>query len=54
MKKLAADRGIASGLVATGPDDLKQRRAQGFQMIGLGTDTTMMIRTIKGLLDAAK
>lgn len=54
MKKIAADRGIASGLVATGPDDLKQRRAQGFQMIALGSDTTMMIRTIKGLLEETK
>ncbi|MBY0508645.1 MAG: hypothetical protein K2P94_00700 [Rhodospirillaceae bacterium] len=54
MKKLAADRSIAAGVVATGPDDLKQRRAQGFEMIALGSDTTMMIRTIKGLLDAAK
>ncbi len=52
MKKLAADQGIASGLVATGLEDLKQRKAQGFQMIALGTDTGMMIRSIKGLLDA--
>lgn len=54
MRKLAADQGIAAGVVATGPDDLKQRRAQGFQMIALGTDTGMMIRSLKGLLDAAK
>jgi 2-keto-3-deoxy-L-rhamnonate aldolase RhmA len=54
MRELAAARGIAAGLVATGPEDLKQRRAQGFQMIALGADTTMMIRSIKGLLDATK
>jgi len=54
MRKLAADRGISAGLVATSADDLKRRRSQGFQMIALGTDTTMMIRSIKGLLDAAK
>ena len=53
MRKLAAESGIASGLVATGPDDLKQRKAQGFHMIALGTDTTMMIRQIKSLLGEA-
>ncbi len=54
MRKLAADRGISAGLVATSADDLKKRQSQGFQMIALGTDTTMMIRSIKGLLDATK
>ena len=54
MRRLAAERGIASGLVTTSAEDLKRRRDQGFQMIGLGSDTTMMIRQIKSLLESAK
>lgn len=54
MIRLAADRNIDVGVVATGLEDARRRQTQGFRMIALGTDTDMMIRPIKALIDGLK
>ncbi len=50
MRELAAKRGIASGVVAPNSEDAKKRKAQGFHMIGLGTDVDLLIRQTKSLM----
>lgn len=50
MKALAAERGIASGIIGTSADDIARRRQQGFGMIGLGSDVGLMIRQLRELL----
>jgi len=50
MRELAAKRGIAFGVVAPNSEDAKKRKAQGFHMIGLGTDVDLLIRQTKSLM----
>jgi 2-keto-3-deoxy-L-rhamnonate aldolase RhmA len=40
------------GLIATSPENLRERREQGFRMIGLGMDAGLLIRSLKGMLAA--
>ncbi len=47
IRARAAERGIASGVMSTSVENSKQRQEQGFQMIGLGSDTGMMIRALQ-------
>jgi 2-keto-3-deoxy-L-rhamnonate aldolase RhmA len=47
-------RGLATGIMATGIDDSRRRRDQGFQMIGLGSDTGLLIRSLATALEALK
>ncbi|MGC8640955.1 MAG: HpcH/HpaI aldolase family protein [Isosphaeraceae bacterium] len=42
----ARSRGLASGIMATSLDDSRLRRDQGFQMIGLASDTGLLIRAL--------
>jgi 2-keto-3-deoxy-L-rhamnonate aldolase RhmA/quercetin dioxygenase-like cupin family protein len=35
------------GVLTTGPDDLRQRVEQGFQMVGLGADASLLLRTLR-------
>ncbi len=39
------------GLLATSHDDLLKRRAQGFRLIGLGSDAGLLIRSLRGALN---
>ena len=40
------------GLIGTSHENLIERREQGFQLLGFGLDTTMIIRSIQGCLNA--
>ena len=51
MRALAAGRGIASGIIGTSAVDIAMRREQGFGMIALGSDTGLLIRQMRALLD---
>lgn len=44
--------GKACGVLATGPKNLQQRVAQGFQMVGLGTDAGLFLRAVRDDLRA--
>jgi 2-keto-3-deoxy-L-rhamnonate aldolase RhmA len=49
IKDTVRNAGKHCGVVATGNDNLLERREQGFRMLGLGLDTGLLIR---GLTDA--
>jgi 2-keto-3-deoxy-L-rhamnonate aldolase RhmA len=51
LKDLTHGRGLACGIMATGLDDSRARRNQGFRMIALGADTGMLIRSLKAGLE---
>ena len=51
VRARAAARGIASGIIAKSLDDGVRRRDQGFGMIGLGSDTSLLIRSIGEALE---
>ena len=51
MKRLADGRGIASGIIGTGVEDIGRRHEQGFRMIGLGSDTGLLMRQLQSLLE---
>ena len=40
------------GLIGTSHENLVERRGQGFQLLGFGLDSTMLIRSLKGCLQA--
>lgn len=50
IKSKAATKGIASGILARGMADAASRRDQGFQMVGLGADMTLLVRAIRETL----
>jgi 2-keto-3-deoxy-L-rhamnonate aldolase RhmA len=50
----ARARGLGCGILATSVEDAIKRREQGFQLIGLGADTGLLIRSIRGALDALR
>lgn len=50
MCRRAAERGIASGVLARHADDACHRRSQGFRMIGLGVDISLMIQSTRAIL----
>ena len=54
VREKAAARGIASGILARSIPDAVMRRDQGFRLIGLGSDTTLLIRGMRDMLDALK
>lgn len=47
IKAKAAAKGIASGILARGVADAVNRRDQGFQLVGLGADMTLLVRAIR-------
>lgn len=47
IRDKAKGKGICSGIMTLGADDAVKRRNQGFDMIGLGSDGGMMIRSVK-------
>jgi 2-keto-3-deoxy-L-rhamnonate aldolase RhmA len=48
----AAAAGLATGVMARSRDEVLRRRDQGFGMVGLGSDTGMMIRGIREIAEA--
>jgi 2-keto-3-deoxy-L-rhamnonate aldolase RhmA len=54
MLRLAQDRGIASGIVSRGSDDVHRRIQQGFRMIALGADTGLIARSLRDLIKIRK
>lgn len=50
IKGLADARGIASGVIGTSGEDIARRRREGFRMIGLGSDTGLLIRQLRDLM----
>jgi 2-keto-3-deoxy-L-rhamnonate aldolase RhmA len=52
IKSRAATRGLACGVMATSVDNARQRRDQGFRMLGVASDTGLIIRGAKELLTA--
>jgi 2-keto-3-deoxy-L-rhamnonate aldolase RhmA len=47
LKNSIQAAGKACGVLATSQENLQQRTAQGFQMVGLGTDTGLFIRGVQ-------
>lgn len=52
LKDIINGAGKHCGLVTRSPDDLVERRRQGFRMLGLGTDGGLLMRSIHGSLQA--
>ena len=52
LRARAAQRGIGSGIMSLDPADTGRRRDQGFNLIGLGSDAGMMIRSIHSAFTA--
>lgn len=47
------DRGVPCGIVAFERQDIERRKKEGFRMIGLGFDTTLLIQAAAQALEAA-
>jgi 2-dehydro-3-deoxyglucarate aldolase/4-hydroxy-2-oxoheptanedioate aldolase len=54
IREQAAVRGIASGILARSIEDAQLRRDQGFGMVGLGSDTGLLIRALKAALEGVQ
>jgi len=52
MRARAAARGIAAGVMARSTEDSVQRRDQGFGMVGLGADMSLLIRALRANMAA--
>jgi 2-keto-3-deoxy-L-rhamnonate aldolase RhmA len=52
VRAKAGAKGIVAGVMARSVEDSLRRREQGFQMVGLGTDMSLLIRAIRENLDA--
>jgi 2-keto-3-deoxy-L-rhamnonate aldolase RhmA len=50
IRRRAEERGIAAGLMARNADDAAARRAQGFNLIGLGADTGLLIQGVSAVV----
>lgn len=52
VRHRAAERNIAGGILGRNADEVRTRRQQGFQMIGLGADVNLMIQSIRSIQGA--
>jgi 2-keto-3-deoxy-L-rhamnonate aldolase RhmA len=52
IRAKAADQGISSGILGRNTAEVLARRDQGFQMIGIGADMNLMMRSIQETQDA--
>lgn len=52
LKDTIRNAGKHCGLIATSVENLHERQAQGFRAIGLGMDTGLLLRSLKGALAA--
>ena len=53
VRKMARASGKQVGVLTTSHDDLIARREQGFRMLGLGTDTGLLLRSLHATLQVA-
>ncbi len=53
LKDTIRAAGKHCGLLTTSADNIRERRGQGFRMIGLGTDTGLFLRALHDVLKAA-
>jgi len=53
LKDTVRATGKFCGVVVTGNDNLLERRREGFQMLGLGLDSGLLLRSLHGALAAA-
>ena len=53
IKDRIRQRGVPCGIVAFEKEDIERRKEQGFRMIGLGFDTTLLIQAASQALAAA-
>ena len=54
VRAKAAALGIGAGIMSTSLEDSLRRRDQGFRLIGLGSDTGLLIRSINAALLALR
>jgi 2-keto-3-deoxy-L-rhamnonate aldolase RhmA len=54
FKEIVRSRGLACGIMATGIDDSRRRRNEGFRMIGLGADAGLLIRSLTAAMEALR
>jgi 2-keto-3-deoxy-L-rhamnonate aldolase RhmA len=54
VRGLAEARGIAAGLLARSLEEARQRFQQGFRMVAVGSDTSLLIEALRGRLDALR
>lgn len=54
MKDVIRRAGKHCGLIATSPDDARERVAQGFRAIGLGSDAGLLARTLRDRLQTLR
>lgn len=52
LKEIIRAAGKHCGLLATSPENLVERRAQGFRMVGLGSDAGLLLRSLHESLKA--
>lgn len=50
IKDVIRAAGKHCGLLATGPEDLRQRIADGFRVVGMGLDAGLLLRSLKAML----
>lgn len=53
IKDTVRSHGKHCGVVATGPDDLAARCAQGFRFLGVGLDAALLVRSLGTLMERA-
>jgi 2-keto-3-deoxy-L-rhamnonate aldolase RhmA len=54
IKDRATARGLACGVMATSVDNARERNSQGFRMLGLASDTGLLIRGAKEAIKAVE
>jgi 2-keto-3-deoxy-L-rhamnonate aldolase RhmA/quercetin dioxygenase-like cupin family protein len=54
LKNTLRAYGKHCGIMATGPEDLLERREQGFRMLGIGSDTSLLLRSLHASLAAVE
>ena len=52
IRERAAERGLACGIMATSLANLRERRDQGFRLLGIASDTGLIIRGLREGLQA--
>ncbi len=50
IRAAAEGRGVPCGILTTSLDDLRMRREQGFRLLALGSDTSLLIRALREAL----
>lgn len=54
IRAKAATKGVGAGVMSRGIEDAQRRRDQGFAMVGLGADATLLIRALTEALEHAR